>query len=199
MEKILISGTGRSGTTFLIKLFSFLEFDTGFTKNNYQEFIDSKCNSGMEKRYNDKEYILKNPTFIDKIEKIVNDNQVKIKYMIIPIRDYNESAKSREKYSNGWGGLWNATNKEEQINFYYKIMAEYLLYMTKYEINTIFINFSKMVNDSLYLYNKLKLILNENKITYTHFSYIYEKVSKTTKPNNICNIDIIKLNKVSYI
>ena len=42
MEKILITGTGRCGTTFLIKLFSFLEFDTGFTKNDYNKYIFSK-------------------------------------------------------------------------------------------------------------------------------------------------------------
>jgi hypothetical protein len=35
-EKILITGTGRCGTTFLIKLFTFLGFDTGFDKTNYQ-------------------------------------------------------------------------------------------------------------------------------------------------------------------
>ena len=29
MEKILITGTGRCGTTFLIKLFSFLGYNTG--------------------------------------------------------------------------------------------------------------------------------------------------------------------------
>lgn len=39
MEKILITGTGRCGTTFLIKLFTFLEFDTGYSKYNYTSFI----------------------------------------------------------------------------------------------------------------------------------------------------------------
>ena len=48
MEKILITGTGRSGTTFLIKIFSFLDFDTGFNINNYKKYIFSNCNSGME-------------------------------------------------------------------------------------------------------------------------------------------------------
>ena len=36
MEKILITGTGRCGTTFLIKLFSFLDFDTGYNRDNYK-------------------------------------------------------------------------------------------------------------------------------------------------------------------
>ena len=33
---LLISGTGRAGTTFLIKIFSFLGFDTGFNELNYK-------------------------------------------------------------------------------------------------------------------------------------------------------------------
>jgi hypothetical protein len=51
MNKILITGTGRCGTTFLIKLFSFLNFNTGFNKDNYKVFIFSNCNSGLEKNY----------------------------------------------------------------------------------------------------------------------------------------------------
>lgn len=38
-SKIYITGTGRCGTTFLIKLFSFLNFDTGYNKNNYGNYI----------------------------------------------------------------------------------------------------------------------------------------------------------------
>ena len=44
MEKILITGTGRSGTTFLIKLFTFLEYDTGYTKLNYSNHISNNHN-----------------------------------------------------------------------------------------------------------------------------------------------------------
>jgi hypothetical protein len=42
-KKILITGTGRSGTTFLIKLFTFLEYDTGYTKDNFHNYIDKGC------------------------------------------------------------------------------------------------------------------------------------------------------------
>lgn len=71
MEKILITGTGRCGTTFLIKLFSFLDFDTGYNRNTYNSGICSNCNSGMENDYKSNIYILKNPTFIHDIENIV--------------------------------------------------------------------------------------------------------------------------------
>ena len=61
MEKYLISGTGRCGTTFLIKLFSFLDYDTGYNMENYNNHIFKNCNSGMERNYDENYYVLKNP------------------------------------------------------------------------------------------------------------------------------------------
>lgn len=182
MDKILITGTGRCGTTFLIKLFSFLEYDTGFNKNTYLKAISTNCNSGMEYSYTAKHYILKNPSFLINIEGIIKDKTVNIKHVIIPIRDFNESAKSRASFGKQNGGLWNATNEETQKAFYMKIISNYIFMMTKYDINTIFINFDKMVNDKEYLFNKLKIILDEKNINFTYFSDIYDEVSLTSKP-----------------
>lgn len=181
MCKILISGSGRCGTTFLIKLFTFLNFDTGFTKTDYEKFIFSNCNSGMEKEINAENYILKNPLFITQIEEIIK--KTKIKYMIIPIRDYSESAKSRTTHQNETGGLWNATDEATQQAFFYKIMAEYLYQMVKYDINTIFLDFEKMTTDKKYLYDKLKIIFDEKNIDLELFSTEYDLAEKSSKPS----------------
>jgi hypothetical protein len=182
MEKILITGTGRSGTTFLIKLFTFLEYDTGYTKLNYSNHISKNCNSGMERDINQKFYILKSPFFIESIDEIINNKNVIIKQIIIPVRDYTLSAKSRLYHNNQNGGLWNATNEEEQILFYNKIIANYIFYMTKYNINTLFIDFDRMVNDKKYLFNKIKHILDEKNIDFEYFSIVYDEVSEISKP-----------------
>lgn len=180
-EKIYITGTGRCGTTFLIKIFSFLNFDTGFNLSNYEKFISTNCNSGMETVYNANHYIIKNPTIIQDIEKIINSD-IKIKYVIIPIRDYMESAKSRTLHNNNNGGLWNAFNETEQILFYNKIMSEYLYWMVKYDIPTIFLDFNKMTTDKKYLYDKIQNILNEKNIDFDTYSKIYDDASLTSKP-----------------
>jgi len=181
MEKILITGTGRCGTTFLIKLFSFLDFNTGYDRSNYNLSISSNCNSGMERNYNDNYYILKNPLFLKNIEYIVKDTSIKIKNVIIPIRDLKMSAMSRVKHSHKNGGLWNATDELSQINFYKNILTNYLLISTKYDISTIFIDFDRMINDDVYLYNKLKHILDEKHINFKTFSDVYKEVSLTSK------------------
>jgi hypothetical protein len=177
MEKILITGTGRSGTTFLIKLFTFLGYDTGFTKENYKKFIYKNCNSGLEKSYKENHYILKNPLFLENINEIINDKNIIIKLVIIPIRDYSLSAKSRVNHKKKHGGLWNAETEEEQIQFYYKIISNYVFYMTKFNIPTIFIDFDNMVTNKEYLFNKLKNILDEKNINYELFSKVYQEIS----------------------
>jgi len=182
MEKVLITGTGRCGTTFLIKLFSFLDFDTGFNRNNYKKFIFPNCNSGMESNYNSNNYILKSPYFMSNIEEIINDKSIKIKNVIIPIRNLHLSAKSRVKYGNKGGGLWNAKDEISQVQFYKDIITNYIYISTKYDINTIFIDFDKMIKDKTYLFNKLKNILDEKNIDFTHFSNIYDEVSLNSKP-----------------
>ena len=142
MEKILISGTGRCGTTFLIKLFTFLGYDTGYTRQNYSNSIFKNCNSGMEKDFKAPNYIIKNPNFMINIKNIVQN--VKIQYMIIPIRKYEQSAESRVKNKNSPGGLWNAKSLQEQIKFFHKLMADYLEVMVKHDIPTIFLDFGKI-------------------------------------------------------
>jgi len=182
MEKILITGTGRCGTTFLIKLFSFLDFNTGYDRNNYNQYISSNCNSGMERIYNEKFYILKNPNFMRNINFIVKDSSIIIKYVIVPIREFKTSAISRVKHGNLAGGLWYAKDELSQIQFYKDILSNYIYVMTKYNINTIFIDFDKMISDKKYLFDKLKIILDEKNINYETFSNIYDEVTLISKP-----------------
>jgi hypothetical protein len=182
MEKILITGTGRCGTTFLIKLFSFLDFNTGYNRNNYKSSISSNCNSGMERKYTDNYYVLKNPRFMMDIENILKDTSIKIKNVIIPIRDLKISAESRVKHGKQNGGLWNAVDELSQIEFYKNILTNYIFISTKYDINTVFIDFDKMINDRSYLFDKLKNILDEKNIDLKTFSSVYDEVSLSCKP-----------------
>jgi hypothetical protein len=89
---------------------------------------------------------------------------------------------SRVKHNTQDGGLWEAKDEATQIMFFNKIMANYVYFMTKYDINTTFIDFDKMVNDKLYLFNKLKNILDEKNIDFELFCKVYDEVSVTSKP-----------------
>lgn len=53
---------------FLIKVFTLLRFNTGYTPENYRNYIYKNCGSGMEKDIHANVYIIKNPNFIQNIE-----------------------------------------------------------------------------------------------------------------------------------
>jgi hypothetical protein len=181
MKKILITGTGRCGTTFLIKLFTYLGFDTGFTKQNFSKFINKNCNSGMEKDYKVNHQVIKSPFFIEMIDKIYQE--IEIEYIIIPIRNYHDSAKSRVRYKDRQGGLWNAKNEEEQVKFFYKLISNYIFQMTQFNLPTLFINFEKMISDKQYLFNTLQPVLTPRNLSFEDFSISYDEAYSSSKPN----------------
>ena len=157
--KVLISGTGRAGTTFLILLFTFLGLDTGFTRENYSASISENCGSGMEKLISSPHQFLKNPIFVRDIDQIF-DQGIAVSSVIIPIRNYTQSAISRNKHQNKNGGLWgSATDIPSQETYFHRILAEYLDSMVKYDIPTVFLDFERMVTDDMYLFHRLKSIL----------------------------------------
>ena len=183
MDKILITGTGRCGTTFLIKLFSFLGFHTGFNRKNYATYISPNCNSGMERTYNEKYHVVKNPNFMINIEHIVRDPAVRIKQVIIPIRDLAMSAKSRASHGiNQAGGLINATDGATQLQFYKHMISNYIFHMCKHNIPTVFIDFDKMVTDKHYLFEKLQPLMEEKRVSFETFSQVYDEVTLSSKP-----------------
>lgn len=195
MEKIYITGTGRAGTTFLVRLFTFLNFDTGFNINDIENVKKYKCNASLENVYNAKPYIIKSPFIITQIEEIINSKKIIIKKVIIPIRNLEDSAKSRLRHKNDNGGLWNATNLEEQISFYEKIIDNYKILMEKYNIDTIFLDFDNMISNSKYLYDMLYDILIEKNISYNDFENAYKIADSLSKKSTICLNMIVKNEK----
>uniref|UniRef100_A0A6C0ET43 Sulfotransferase domain-containing protein n=1 Tax=viral metagenome TaxID=1070528 RepID=A0A6C0ET43_9ZZZZ len=190
---IAISGTGRCGTTFLMIIFIFLKFNTGFTEDKFDLNISSNCNSGLENidinTLTSNFHIVKHPQLIDtkdNIIKFISNND--LEHMIIPIRNLEDAARSREKLGgvNGGdgsiaGGLWKANNYREQLDFYHKVMAQYLETMVIYDIPTIFIDFKKMINNPRYLYFKLIVIFDKYNISFKVFKEAYIKADNHQK------------------
>jgi hypothetical protein len=53
--------------------------------------------------------------------------------------------------------------------------------MTKHDIDTILIDFDRMISDKAYLFNKIKSILDEKNISFETFCNVYYEVSLTSK------------------
>lgn len=172
-SNVIISGTGRCGTTFLMLIFTFLGLDTGFNSENYLHNIDETANSGLEKDLNFA-YIVKSPAYLQCINDVVMETD--IDWMIIPVRDYEDAALSRYKLGSGVrGGLWDATNATDQMYMYWRIMAKYIKKMVKYQIPTIFLDFDRMIISQRYTYDKLKPVLGD--VTFANFKIAYTKAT----------------------
>jgi len=177
MKTIVITSTGRSGTTFLIILYSLLGFKTGFDDKNIKKYIYTNCNSGLEKGKGEigKFEVIKNPLFLNQMS-LLNTSQ--ISWVIIPIRDFIKSAKSREYYNKKAGGLiGNAKNWSEQVKVYNNSMARYIQDMVKHDLNTVFLDFEKMTSDCEYLYNKIKNTFTKE-IQFEFFKECYIRASE---------------------
>jgi hypothetical protein len=70
----------------------------------------------------------------------------------------------------------------DQESYYEKHLALYIQCMVKYEIPTIFIDFNKMINSPQYLYEKLKIILDEKNISLEMFNKAYIDSEKILAP-----------------
>ena len=160
MGHIIITGTGRAGTTFLVQLYTLLGFDTGF--KNIKDGVHNNCNAGMEInpfRTSNMPYIIKNPVLCDRLDEFIEKGN-KVDKVIIPIRDIDSATMSRIKVQGKSeegvkGGLWCTNNADEQktilLEKFYKLMFS----ISKHNLPHIFILFPKMINDPKYLYKKL--------------------------------------------
>src|SRR5436309_11606939 len=97
---LIISGTGRTGTTFLVQLLTELGLDTGFADSRSEIF--SNCNAGMELdiRRPDAPYIIKTPRLCNYLDEVLQSGQVIIDHAIIPMRDLYSAAQSRRDVTN---------------------------------------------------------------------------------------------------
>ncbi len=158
MSKIVITGTGRCGTSFLMHFFTELGLNTGYNLDECEWHLErSGCNGGIEHTSDSEKFessdIVKNPIWMYKPELLDFD----IKYIIVPVRNIEHVAKSRGNMGSGmYGGFWHgAKNVEEQMEVDAKAFYEFINYTVKQDLKVIFLEFPRIVQDPEYLYDKI--------------------------------------------
>lgn len=181
---ILISGTGRAGTTFLVQLLTRLGLPTGFNVGDFSaERFQKGPRAGLERDIRDHNapYVVKDPCFCDFAGEVFADPEIIIDYLIVPVRDHQAAAESRrhvvKEYLDAgrwrrklkyWlrpfeveGGLWHTRSSEAGkqegiiLNQLYTLILEAANSLTP----VILLKFPRIVKDGAYLYEKLKPVL----------------------------------------
>ncbi len=203
---VIITGTGRAGTTFLVELLTMLGLDTGFSSDDIVSLQgkDEEHRAGLEHDIRKKNcpFIVKSPKFCDYSKEIIYRNDIIIEHIFIPVRDLTAAAESRRYISKIgvsklslvarlkhmiWprkfaGGLWhthsNKPGKQEEILLrqIYKLM----LAISDTTIPVTFMRYPRIVKDCSYLFEKLKPILES--MSYDFFCEVF---SKTVRPELI--------------
>ena len=175
---VVIAGTGRTGTTLLIQLFTKLGLDTGFSEEDFKNKIDPVSHGGLEFQLEgaDFEYLphlVKSPYFYKFADKILNDPKTPIKHVIIPVRNLEAAAKSRARVQEFYeeklraklksdlvpGGLTATDSKKSQEVLLGRQLTSLIKSVAKSGVPCTFLAFPTFVNNPDYLYKAVKFLI----------------------------------------
>ena len=165
VHKVVISGTGRSGTTFLVHLLTKLGLDTGISERNWDRKYFGHCSAGLEHNLLDARtpYIVKNPALCATLAEALATGRFVIDHAYVPIRELGAAAASRVDVggANGSvpGGLLGTSDPAAQKAVLAELFHTLVHTLVSHEIPVTFIEFPRMVADPEYTRAKLGFLL----------------------------------------
>ena len=198
---VVVTGTGRAGTTFLIELFTHLGLDTGFTPDTVDDNKFQQANAGLEHQIGSDlcPYIAKDPSFCDYADDVFAREDLLIEHIFIPIRSIESVAASRRHNEKehikemsfkeklcfftkpylipgGLVGTHSHTKGTQEAILIQKLFG-LLLQVSHYHIPVTFIQFPYMISHPEYLYQKLSPVISH--ISLADFKNIYNKTAQS--------------------
>ena len=173
--RLVIAGTGRAGTTALMRLFVRLGLDTGFTPEDVARVEGNVGRAGLE-RVPTRETIdampdiLKSPILVDVLEDGLSEGWLEIARAIVPVRELGAAAQSRRDVrarapaegidpDHAPGGLWRTDDparQEEALAVAFHRTVEALVL---HDVPTTFLAFPRFVRDADYLAERIGPLL----------------------------------------
>jgi hypothetical protein len=203
-KHLLITGTGRAGTTFLVQLLTLLGLDTGIDDIWDPHKWNAHAKAGLEWNIQHPKapYIIKGPQLSTELNSILRNGRKHIEHVLVPVRDLYSAAESRREVQRRSnvpinvtvpGGLTSAHLPQDQettlaLDFYE--LFETLAY---WDIPHTLMSFPRLVNDPKYLFEKLTPFLGER--DYLTFQAAFSEVAK---PNWVHDFRQKKDTKVSF-
>lgn len=161
--KVLITGTGRAGTTLLIQVLTELGLDTGLASDAP---IDLRASAGLELPLNDPDgpRIVKSPLAIRRLGSLLDAQSLEIEHVIVPIRDLEIAAASRIRMArygadlNTWGGLMGTVRATRQCEALALLEYELLYTIARHDLPHTLLHFPRFTHDWDYTYRKLAFL-----------------------------------------
>lgn len=181
---LLIAGTGRAGTTFLVQYLAECGLDTQFAHLARPDY-DDDANAGLEDLLvgnADAPYVVKSPWLYEFIERLLANPEIAVDAVVIPMRSIVEAAASRtvnelrarhgnaavhddckqwETWAATPGGIVYSLNPIDQARLLALGFHELLHALVKRNIPVVLLDFPRFIEDPGYLYEALRPALGE--------------------------------------
>lgn len=164
----LISGTGRAGTTLLVRILTKAGLDTGFAPTTW--WWDPVAYAGLETDIRNKpnQYIVKSTGVPIYIDQVLSSGDIAIDHAIICIRDIHDAAESRRRIqllrdtdTNVRGGLWETSDPKDQERVLERLFYHLVFHLTKNDVPLVFLHFPRFATDPGYFVEKLRTVFGE--------------------------------------
>jgi len=184
MKHVLITGTGRCGTTFLVELLTHLGFDTGFSVDNLERYKFSKARAGLEIgiHHIGSPRIRKRPLTAQGIDVFIRSGRAE--KIIMPIRILEHAVQSRVNQQGAIknqfvpGGLEGTLDPSKQGEVYLWLVYNMLYHASLQQVPVFLMQFPKIVKDAQYLYDCLEAVFGVEMPTFPVFEQIFNEVAK---------------------
>jgi hypothetical protein len=182
---LFIAGTGRAGTSFLVRYLAALGLDTNLTRHGEAGWHE-EANAGLEDVPMPGEganlpYVVKSPWLYEFVDQVLAAPDIALDAVILPVRDLAEAATSRtvlemqdmhrstpwmarldrswESWGRTPGGVVYSVNPIDQARLLAVGFHKVIERLVKAEIPMIFLDFPRLATDGPYLWRSLRPIL----------------------------------------
>lgn len=177
-SKIIITGTGRAGTTFLVRLLTELGLDTGFSRDNWQRHVHAHCSAGMEWDLADPAAprVVKNPDLCERLGPLIASGRVAVERALVPVRDLDSASASRVRVGVGVpGGVVGTDDPAQQRAVLAGRFHQLVETLAAHGIPVTFLHFPRFAVDAEYCYTQLESVLGG--IGWVEFEAAFARVS----------------------
>jgi hypothetical protein len=163
--KVVITGTGRAGTTLLVTVLTRLGLDTGEASGKLSG-VDARTHGGLESLLDapDAPYIVKDTTLPFRLGQLLEAGTVSVSHVIIPIRSLDLAAASRVRGSDygrnifARGGLWGTVDPVKQRDALAAMLYELMFTIARFELPHTLLEFPRFTTDWQYTHRALSFL-----------------------------------------
>jgi hypothetical protein len=156
--KIVITGTGRAGTTLLMAMLSDLGCDTGVRPG--VKIVDNL--GGLERNIETTQArVVKGPGLSTRLRALLTEGKVVVDHLIIPVRDLDVAAASRVRVAGygrrsfAHGGFIGTRRSSRQRDVLAGMLYEVIHTAAEFDLPHTLLIFPRFAHDWQYLYDKL--------------------------------------------